>query len=144
MSLGTNTAPRVILGVVGNDIHSVGNRVLEIGLNEEGFEVCNIGVNQMPEDFVAAALEYDAQAILVSSLNGEGAIWCRDMRALCRSNGLDEILLYAGGNLVVGDTKREHVEALYQSFGFDAAYHMQSDPDVLYQRLWKDLGYVSN
>lgn len=136
---GSNVAPKVVLGVVGNDVHAVANRILEIGLREEGFAVCNIGVNRMPEDFVAAALEFDAAAILVSSLNGEGEIWCRDFRTLCAASGMNDILLYAGGNLVIGDMPPEEVESLYKSFGFDATYHMSSDLESVYRRLWKDL-----
>ncbi len=35
---------RVVTGVVGNDIHVVANRLIEISLRERGFEVFNLGV----------------------------------------------------------------------------------------------------
>ena len=135
-------AKRIVIGVIGNDIHSVANRILAIGLRENGYDVCNLGVNSMPDDFVDAATEFDADAVIVSSLNGEGEFWCRDVRDRMRQAGLMQIRLYAGGNLVVGSRDPHEVQTLYKSYGFDRAYHMTSQLDVLFRDLTRDLAPV--
>lgn len=35
---------KLVLGVIGSDVHAVGNKILENILVEEGFKVTNIGV----------------------------------------------------------------------------------------------------
>ena len=75
-------ALKVVTGVVGNDIHVVANRLIEISLKERGFVVYNLGVNTYLEEFLDALLETDADLLLISSLNGEAEGWCRDLKIL--------------------------------------------------------------
>jgi methylaspartate mutase sigma subunit len=70
---------RVVTGVVGNDIHVVANRLIEISLKERGFEVFNLGVNTYLEEFIDAVIETDADLLLISSLNGEAEGWSRGL-----------------------------------------------------------------
>lgn len=65
---------KLVLGVIGSDCHAVGNKILDYSLTEAGFEVVNIGVLSPQEDFINAALETNADAILVSSLYGQGEL----------------------------------------------------------------------
>jgi methylaspartate mutase sigma subunit len=51
------------------------------------------------EEFVQAAVESDADAILVSSSYGMGIIDCEGLRDKCIEAGLDDIILYAGGTV---------------------------------------------
>ena len=62
----------LILGVIGADVHAVGNKILYHAFTEAGFEVVNLGVMVSQEEFIAAAIEADADAIVVSSLYGQG------------------------------------------------------------------------
>lgn len=64
----------VVLGVIGADVHAVGNRILEMSLRQAGFKVVNLGVMVSQEEFINAAIESDAAAILVSSLYGHGEL----------------------------------------------------------------------
>ena len=96
--------PKIILGVIGADCHAVGNKILNYAFNNAGFEVVNLGVLVPQQDFVNAAVETSAVAILVASLYGHGEIDCRGLRNKCIEAGIGEILLYVGGNLVVGKT----------------------------------------
>ena len=88
---------RVILGVIGADVHAVGNTILNRALQDAGFEVTNLGVMVPQEEMIRAAVEDGADAILVSSLYGQGEIDCTGMREKCEEAGLKDILLYAGG-----------------------------------------------
>ena len=71
---------KVVLGVIGADCHAVGNKILAHALRAAGFEVVNLGVLVPQQEFVNAAIETDAKAILVASLYGHGEIDCRGLR----------------------------------------------------------------
>lgn len=116
----------IILGVIGADCHSVGNKILELFFTAEGFKVVNLGVMVSQQEFINVAIETNARAILVSSLYGHGEIDCQGFRDLCLEKGLDRILLYVGGNLVVGKTPFEIVEEKFKKMGFDRVF----PPDV--------------
>ncbi|MBK5240851.1 methylaspartate mutase subunit S [Clostridium sp.] len=112
----------LILGVIGSDCHAVGNKILDYALTEAGFNVINIGVLCPQEDFINAAVETNADAIVVSSLYGHGEIDCRGMRDKCDEAGLKGILLLVGGNIVVGKQNWEEVYKKFISMGFDGVY----------------------
>ena len=84
---------RVVLGVIGADVHAVGNKILEMVLTEAGFEVINLGVMVSQEEFINAAVESAAGAIWVSSLYGHGEIDCRGLREKCYEAGIGDIHL---------------------------------------------------
>ncbi|MCX5773442.1 MAG: methylaspartate mutase subunit S [Fusobacteria bacterium] len=114
--------PTIVIGVIGADCHAVGNKIIETILTEEGFSVVNVGVLSTQEEFINAALETDAKAIFISSLYGHGEMDCEGMREKCQEAGLDDILLYVGGNIVVGKQGFEEVEKRFVSLGFNRAY----------------------
>src|ERR1051326_8473898 len=124
------SAWRVIIGVIGDDIHIVGNRIMQLALEESGFTVYNLRTRNRPEHFAQAALEVNAHAVFVSSLNGEGEYWCSDFRRRFAELGLDHTLLYVGGNIVVGKRRQEDVVELFKRYGFDRVYHQLSDIKV--------------
>lgn len=130
---------KVILGVIGADCHAVGNKILNHALTAAGFEVANLGVLVPQEDFVNAAIETDAKAILVASLYGHGEIDCRGLRDRCREAGIGDILLYVGGNLVVGKTDFTEVEKKFVNMGYDRIYAPGTLPDQVTADLKNDL-----
>ena len=134
---------RVIIGVIGDDIHIVGNRIMQLALEESGFDVFNLRTRNRPEHFCQAALEVNAHAVFVSSLNGEGEYWCADFRRHFTSVGLNNILLYVGGNIVVGIRNQEDVENLFKEYGFDRVYHQKPDISFAIADLNEDLKHVA-
>ena len=132
---------RVVIGVIGDDIHIVGNRIMQLALEESGFTVFNLRTRNRPEHFCQAALEVNAHAVFVSSLNGEGEYWCSNFRKQFSGVGLGHILLYAGGNIVVGKRRQEDVVRLFKQYGFDRVYHQQPDISIAIADLYEDLGY---
>ncbi len=129
----------VIIGVIGADVHAVGNKIIEHVLKDYGFNVVNIGVLSSQEDFINAAIETDAEAMLVSSLYGHGEMDCKYMRENCEEAGLDNILLYVGGNIVVGKQNFKDVEQRFKKMGFDRVYPPGSDIEKACEDLLKDL-----
>lgn len=111
----------IVTGVIGSDTHIVGNRILTMALEKAGYKVISLGALTPAEDFVAAAVETNADAILVSSLYGQGELDCRGFRDLCVEAGLEGILLYVGGNLVVGKRSWDETKETYLRMGFDRA-----------------------
>jgi methylaspartate mutase sigma subunit len=112
-------AGTLVSGVIGSDTHIVGNRILAMALEKAGYKVVSLGALTPAADFVRAAVETRARAILVSSLYGQGELDCRGFRDLCTEAGLGDILLYVGGNLVVGKRSWEETERTYRAMGFD-------------------------
>lgn len=111
----------LVTGVIGSDTHIVGNRILSLALEKAGYKVVALGALTPPADFIKAAIETNADAIMVSSLYGQGELDCRGFRDLCIEAGLDRILLYIGGNLVVGKQAWLEVEKRFLDMGFDRA-----------------------
>lgn len=112
-------AKTVVTGVIGSDTHIVGNRILAMALEKAGYKVVALGALTPAQDFIKAAIETGADAILVSSLYGQGELDCRGFRDLCIEAGLESLLLYVGGNLVVGKRSWEETEQTYRTMGFD-------------------------
>ncbi len=112
----------IVTGVIGADVHAVGNKILAYALNEAGYKVVNLGVMVSQEEFINAAIETNAEAILVSSLYGHGEIDCHGLREKCDEAGLKNIPLLAGGNLVVGKQDFNEVAARFKKMGFTKAY----------------------
>lgn len=111
----------LVTGVIGSDTHIVGNRILSMALEAAGYKVITLGALTPAADFIKAAVETAADAIMVSSLYGQGELDCRGFRELCIEAGLDDILLYIGGNLVVGKQPWPEVERRFIDMGFDRA-----------------------
>ena len=129
----------LVLGVIGADVHAVGNKILSYAFVQAGFKVINLGVMVSQEEFIAAALEAAADAIVVSSLYGHGEIDCRGLREKCDEAGLKGIKLYAGGNLVVGKTDFEDVEKAFLNLGFDRVYPPGTMPEKAIADFSEDL-----
>ena len=109
----------LVTGVIGSDTHIVGNRILSMALEKAGYKVVALGALTPAPEFVKAAIETNADAILVSSLYGQGELDCRGFRELCIEAGLDDMLLYVGGNLIVGKHPWPLVETIFLDLGFD-------------------------
>jgi methylaspartate mutase sigma subunit len=131
--------PAIVLGVIGSDCHCVGNKILDAFFGERGYRVINLGVMVSQDEFIDAAIESAAVAILVSSLYGHAEIDCAGFRERCVERGLDEILLYIGGNLVVGKMPREAIERKFTALGFDRVFMAADDLEIAAARLQSDI-----
>lgn len=130
----------IVLGVIGSDCHAVGNKILDHSFTNAGFNVINIGVLSSQEDFINAAIETKADAILVSSLYGQGEIDCKGLRQKCDEAGLEGIILYVGGNIVVGKQNWPDVEQRFLDMGYNRVYAPGTAPEVGIEHLKQDLG----
>ena len=130
---------KLVIGVIGADVHAVGNKILYHAFTDAGFEVINLGVMVSQEEYIAAAIESNADAIVVSSLDGQGELACRGMREKCDEAGLEGILLYVGGNIVIGKQPFDEVEKRFKAMGFNRAFPPGTPPETTIEALKEDL-----
>lgn len=130
----------IVIGVIGSDCHAVGNKIIDYALTNEGFNVVNVGVLSTQEDFINAAVETDADAILVSSLYGHGEIDAKGLREKTVEAGIGDIPLYIGGNIVVGKQDWDEVEKRFLDMGFNRVYPPGTRIENNIVDLKKDLG----
>jgi methylaspartate mutase sigma subunit len=134
---------KLVTGVIGADTHIVGNRILSMALEDAGYEVIALGALTPAEDFVKAAIETAADAIMVSSLYGQGELDCRGFRDICIEAGLEDILIYVGGNLVVGKQDWADVERRFLEMGFDRAFPPNTRTDDVLAKLNSDFAALT-
>ncbi len=133
-----NRRRTLVTGVIGADTHIVGNRILSMALEKADYKVVTLGALTPAEEFIKAAIETAADGIMVSSLYGQGELDCRGFREMCIEAGLDDILLYVGGNLVVGKHPWPEVEKRFLEMGFDRAFPPGTRTDEVIEKLDAD------
>jgi methylaspartate mutase S subunit len=131
--------PTVITGTVGSDAHVIGTKVLSRSLKEAGFKVVELGMQVTPEEFISVAQETKADAILMSSLYGMAELDLKDFDQKRKEAGLKDVLLYIGGNLVIGRYDPKEVEPRFKKLGFDRVYPPGVEPEIGIEDLKKDL-----
>lgn len=134
----------IVIGVIGADVHAVGNKIIEYTLTGEGYNVVNIGVLSPQEDFINAAIESDADMIMVSSLYGHGEIDCRGMKDKMVEAGIGDTILYVGGNIVVGKQDFKEVEKRFKAMGFDRVFPPGTPIEDCLDIIAEDLGVLNS
>lgn len=131
--------PTIVIGVIGADCHAVGNKVLDRVFSQHNFNVINLGVMVSQDEYIDAAIETGAQAIVVSSIYGHGEVDCLGMRERCIERGLGEILLYVGGNLVIGKQESAEIEKKFSDMGFNRVFFPSTDLEYVCDVMKKDI-----
>jgi methylmalonyl-CoA mutase C-terminal domain/subunit len=88
---------KVLIAKPGLDGHDRGAKVLARGLRDEGFEVVYTGLRQTPEMILAAALQEDVDVVGLSILSGAHMTLLPKICRLLREQGLEDVLVTAGG-----------------------------------------------
>ena len=125
----------LVMGVIGADVHAVGNKILNLAFTEAGYKVVNLGIMVSQDEFIKAAIETNADGIMVSSLYGHGELDCRGLREKCDEAGLKGIPLVVGGNIVIGKQQFEEVEQRFRDMGFDRAFPPGTTPETTIEAL---------
>jgi len=93
----TNKKIRVLVAKPGLDGHDRGAKVIARALRDAGMEVIYTGLRQTPEMIVEAAVQEDVDVIGMSILSGAHTTLFPRVMKLLEENGLDDILVVAGG-----------------------------------------------
>ena len=88
---------KVLIAKPGLDGHDRGAKVLARGLRDEGFEVVYTGLRQTPEMVASAALQEDVDVVGLSILSGAHMTLLPRICELLREEGMDDVLVTAGG-----------------------------------------------
>lgn len=128
----------IVTGVIGSDAHVVGVTILEHALKEHGFAVKNLGAQTPAEEFVVTARQHDADAILVSSMNGHAKQNCRGLHLELNQHSINPVTLI-GGNLAVGQTTVEDVREEFKQMGFDHVLTSGATPQKAIDILQREL-----
>lgn len=112
----TDRPIKVLIAKPGLDGHDRGAKVLARGLRDEGFEVVYTGLRQTPEMVASAALQEDVDVIGLSILSGAHLTLLPRICELLRAEGLDDVLVTAGGIIPeddIGALKAAGVAAVF-------------------------------
>jgi methylaspartate mutase S subunit len=131
--------PKIVTGTVGVDAHVIGTKIISKVLRESGFNVTALGAQTSPEDFIKAAVETDADAMLMTSLYGMAEMDLQGFREKCVEAGVGDILLYIGGILGVGKHDFADDEIKFKKLGFDRVYPPEAEVSASVLDLYGDL-----
>ncbi|MDR2089018.1 MAG: methylaspartate mutase subunit S [Clostridiales Family XIII bacterium] len=134
-----SAAPTVVTGTVGVDAHVIGTKIISKVLRETGFKVVALGAQTSPEEFIKAAQETAADAMLMTSLYGMAEMDLQGFRDKCVEAGIGDVLLYIGGILGVGKHDFADDEVKFKKLGFDRVYPPESDVALSVGDLFDDL-----
>ena len=88
---------RVLVAKPGLDGHDRGAKVVTRGLRDAGMEVIYTGLHQTPDMIVEAALQEDVDVIGLSILSGAHKVLFPKITNLLKQNGMEDVLVFAGG-----------------------------------------------
>jgi methylmalonyl-CoA mutase C-terminal domain/subunit len=108
---------KVLIAKPGLDGHDRGAKVLARGLRDEGFEVVYTGLRQTPEMVAAAALQEDVDVVGLSILSGAHMTLLPKICQLLRDEGLEDVLVTAGGIIPDDDVPALHEAGVRKVFG---------------------------
>ena len=101
---------RVLVAKPGLDGHDRGAKVIARALRDAGMEVIYTGIRQTPQMIVEAAIQEDVDAVLMSILSGAHMAIFPKVIELLKQNGVDDVLVMAGG--ILPDEDLPAIEAL--------------------------------
>lgn len=130
---------RVLLGGLGDDAHSVGVFLIKIALEEQGYLVSFIGIQNNLETFMEKACENDI--IFMSSLNGHAELYLADFESKLyelKQKDSSPKIWYLGGNLSVSKLPRD-VEKQFILMGFSRVFPKPVDLEVIINTLKTDI-----
>ena len=88
---------RVLVAKPGLDGHDRGAKIVARGLRDAGMEVIYTGIRQTPDMIVESALQEDVDVVGLSILSGAHMVLLPTIAEKLRENGLEDVLLVAGG-----------------------------------------------
>ena len=116
-SLSTTRKIRVLVAKPGLDGHDRGVKVVARALRDAGMEVIYTGLRQTPEMIAEAALQEDVDVVGLSVLSGAHMALLPRVVELLRENGLDDVLVVAGGIIPDEDVPKLKEAGIHGIFG---------------------------
>jgi methylmalonyl-CoA mutase C-terminal domain/subunit len=108
---------RVLVAKPGLDGHDRGAKVIARALRDAGMEVVYTGIRQTPEMIAEAALQEDVDVVGISILSGAHMALFPRIMELLRQNGIDDVLVVAGGIIPDEDVPALNEMGIHGVFG---------------------------
>jgi len=108
---------RVLVAKPGLDGHDRGAKVIARALRDAGMEVIYTGLRQTPERIVAAVVQEDVDALLMSILSGAHDYLFPRVMELLRERGVRDLLVLGGGVIPEEDAPALKALGISQIFG---------------------------
>ena len=108
---------RVLVAKPGLDGHDRGAKVIARALRDAGMEVIYTGIRQTPEMIAEAALQEDVDVVGMSILSGAHMALFPRVMELLHQNGMDDVLVVAGGIIPDDDVQALHEMGVRGVFG---------------------------
>lgn len=131
----------ILIGGIGDDAHSVGIGLLELGFREAGFHVKSIGIRNSLVEFFKLAPFFDA--ILISNKNGHAELYLQDFNRLLSEYQLKEKnakLWYLGGSLSVSESDFA-IKKRFLNMGFTNVYPRPVPFSEVLNNIKRDIEY---
>lgn len=115
------SSKRILLAVIGNDVHVVANRIIDQFLISRGYLVANLGVACKPTEIIDGIKEFSPYIVILSSLNGEADSWANDFIDNLNDAKIKRPKIILGGNLFprASSLKGKDAESYFKKIGFD-------------------------
>jgi len=108
---------RVLVAKPGLDGHDRGAKVIARALRDAGMEVIYTGLRQTPEKIVAAVVQEDVDALLLSILSGAHDYLFPRIMELLREKGVKDLLVLGGGVIPEEDIPALKALGIAEIFG---------------------------
>ena len=108
---------RILVAKPGLDGHDRGAKVIARALRDGGMEVIYTGLRQTPERIVAAVVQEDVDALLMSILSGAHDYLFPRVMELLRERGVHDLLVLGGGVIPEEDVPALKAQGIAEIFG---------------------------
>ncbi len=107
---------RVVIAKPGLDGHDRGAKVIARALRDAGMEVIYTGLHQTAEQIVETAIQEDADVVGLSILSGAHLTLVPKVARQLREQGIDDVLVIAGGTIPEEDHEELFAEGVVAIF----------------------------
>ena len=107
---------RSVIGIVKGDLHDIGKQIVAMMMEDAGYEVIDLGVDDSPVEFVDKVKETGANLVLMSAMLTTTVAVMKDVVELMKKEGIDNCKAMIGGAPVT-DIYASEIDANYS---FDA------------------------
>ena len=108
---------RVLVAKLGLDAHDRGAKVVARAYRDAGFEVIYTGIYQRPEQVAEAIIQEDVDVVAISSLAGAHLTLIPQLIGLLNDQGVDDVLVLAGGVIPEDDVPALKAAGVAEIFG---------------------------
>lgn len=108
---------RVLVAKPGLDGHDRGAKVIVRALRDAGMEVIYTGIRQTPEMIASAAAQEDVDVVGLSILSGAHMALFPRVMELLKQNGMDDVVVLAGGIFPQDDLPKLRAMGIEGVFG---------------------------